>query len=166
MTTDYRALCAELLQAWDDLPWEYDWKGNPVGPLAEIDDTPFEHARAALAEPDPVGPMDEPLGDLIDVWVREAFNKKPYGCSHPTHAYVACKAFEYGKNHATHPAISVSELLEPEWVRQEDQTHKTTDHAQLIDGEWWAPYSDLFSMQRILDNARAHAQGETEGGVA
>lgn len=121
---------------------------------------------AGLAEPDPVGPMDEPLGDLIDVWVQEAFNKKPYGCSHPTHAHVACKAFEYGKNDATHPAISVSELLEPEWVRQEDQTHKTTDHAQLIDGEWWAPYSDLFSMQRILDNARAHAQRETEGGVA
>jgi len=53
MTTDFRALCAELLQAWDDLPWEYDWKGNPVGPLAEIDDTPFEHARAALAQPEP-----------------------------------------------------------------------------------------------------------------
>ena len=55
MTTDYRALCAELLQAWDDLPWEYDWKGNPVGPLAEIDDTPFDRARTALAQPEPVG---------------------------------------------------------------------------------------------------------------
>jgi hypothetical protein len=53
------------------------------------------------------------LGDLINAWVQEAFKKKPYGCSHPTHAYVACKAFEYGKNHASarpHP-ISVSERL-------------------------------------------------------
>jgi hypothetical protein len=59
MTTDFRALCAELLQAWDDLPWEYDWKGNPVGPLAEIDDTPFEHARAALAQPATIAIADE-----------------------------------------------------------------------------------------------------------
>jgi hypothetical protein len=53
------------------------------------------------------------LGDLINAWVQEAFKKKPYGCSYPTHAYVACKAFEYGKNHASarpHP-ISVSERL-------------------------------------------------------
>ena len=54
--------------------------------------------------------------------------------------------------------ISAAELLEPEWKRQKDQTGKTTDGAQLIDGKWWAPYgSDMYSMQRILDNARDHA---------
>ena len=66
-------------------------------------------------------------------------------------------AYRAGAADAAPQPIPVSELLEPEWVRQEDQTHKTTDHAQLIDGEWWAPCSDLFSMQRIVDNARAHS---------
>lgn len=51
--TDFRALCAELVNAWDDLPWQCDWKGNPVGPLAEVDDGPFDRARAALVEPEP-----------------------------------------------------------------------------------------------------------------
>jgi hypothetical protein len=50
--TDFRALCSELVDAWDDLPWQCDWKGNPVGPLAEVDDGPFDRARAALAAPD------------------------------------------------------------------------------------------------------------------
>jgi hypothetical protein len=49
----------------------------------------------------------------------------------------------------------VERLLAPEWVLQKDQTRKTTDGAQLIDGKWWAPCSDLFSMQRIVDNARS-----------
>ena len=54
--TDWRALCAELLKAVDDMPWEYDWRGEPVGPLAEIDEAPFDRARAALAQPEPQGP--------------------------------------------------------------------------------------------------------------
>ncbi len=75
MTTDYRALCAELLQAWDDLPWEYDFKGNPVGPFAEIDDTPFERARSALAQSEPVGPTDDELHQLwLDLY---AFHEGP-----------------------------------------------------------------------------------------
>ena len=49
----------------------------------------------------------------------------------------------------------VERVLAPEWVLQKDQTRKTTDGAQLIDGKWWAPCSDLFSMQRIVDNARS-----------
>ena len=57
MTTDFRALCAELLQAIDNLPWEYDWKGRPVGPFADVDEGPFERARAALAEPELEGPQ-------------------------------------------------------------------------------------------------------------
>jgi hypothetical protein len=72
MTTDYRALCAELLQAWDDLPWEYDWKGNPVGPLAEIDDTPFERARTALSQPEPVGVKPAPDYDRVPEIATEA----------------------------------------------------------------------------------------------
>jgi hypothetical protein len=66
-------------------------------------------ARAYLAQPEPEGPTGEPLGDLIDKWVQEAFCKKPYGCTHPTHTYVACKAFEHGRNHAAHAALAQPE---------------------------------------------------------
>ena len=65
-----------------------------------------DEARAYLAQPEPEGPTDEPLGDLIDEWVQEAFRKKPYGCKHPTHTYVACKAFEHGRNHSPRALLS------------------------------------------------------------
>jgi hypothetical protein len=61
--TDYKQLCAELVDAWDDLPWHYDWKGNLIG-LADgcqLDDSAVERARAALAEPEPEGPTDDEL---------------------------------------------------------------------------------------------------------
>ena len=63
--TDFRALCAELVEAWDGLPWEFDWRGNLVGPFANIDEEPFERARAALAQPESQGPTDE---DLRALW--------------------------------------------------------------------------------------------------
>jgi hypothetical protein len=64
---------------------------------------------SALEQPEPEGLTDEPLGDLIDKWVQEAFRKKPYGCKHPTHTYVACKAFEHGRNHAARTALDQPE---------------------------------------------------------
>ncbi len=90
--TDWRALCAELLQAIDDLPWEYDWKGNPVGPLAEIDDAPFERARAALAQPEPQGATDEELDEetatlipwLLEEAVQAANSEAPYAAGQLT----------------------------------------------------------------------------------
>jgi hypothetical protein len=60
----------------------------------------IDEALAYLDQSEPEGFTDEPLGDLIDKWVQEAFRKKPYGCKHPTHSYVACKAFKHGRNHA------------------------------------------------------------------
>lgn len=51
--TDFRALCAELVDAWDDLPWEYDFKGNITGIHGDLyDDSAIDRARAALAESD------------------------------------------------------------------------------------------------------------------
>jgi hypothetical protein len=47
MTTDYRALCAELL----------DWLQLMDNPPQEV----ITRARAALAQPEPVGPTDEEL---------------------------------------------------------------------------------------------------------
>ena len=65
--TDYKQLCAELVAAWDDLPWHYDWKGNLIG-LADgcqLDDSAVERARAALAEQETEGPTDEQLDELF-----------------------------------------------------------------------------------------------------
>ncbi len=51
---DFRALCAELVEAWDDLPWEYDFKGNITGLRGDLfDESAVDRARAALAQPEP-----------------------------------------------------------------------------------------------------------------
>jgi hypothetical protein len=66
--TDYKQLCAELVKAWDDLPWHYDWKGNLIG-LADgcqLDDSAVQRARAALSEPEPEGPTRRQLMMLAD----------------------------------------------------------------------------------------------------
>ena len=61
MTTDYRAMCAELVAAWDALPWEYDFLGNAIGPR---DDSAVDRARALLAQPVAEEPTDEELDEL------------------------------------------------------------------------------------------------------
>ena len=71
--TDYKQLCADLIAAWDDLPWHYDWKGNLIG-LADgcqLDDIAVERARAALAEPEPEGPTDEEIMELMPQQMRD-----------------------------------------------------------------------------------------------
>jgi hypothetical protein len=56
MTTDYRALCAELVSSWDDATGDVDFLD-----LADI----MDRARAALAQPEPVGPTDEELLETV-----------------------------------------------------------------------------------------------------
>jgi hypothetical protein len=52
--TDFRALCAELLQELEDADgWAYQ-------------EALKDQARAALAQPEPVGPTDEELWELYD----------------------------------------------------------------------------------------------------
>jgi hypothetical protein len=56
MTTDFRALCAELakqLEGWQCY-------ASPDGPNAEV----LARAHAALAQPEPVGPTDEEIDAL------------------------------------------------------------------------------------------------------
>jgi hypothetical protein len=60
MSTDYRALCAELLQLEQEQPVEYtDWKRRYNAAIARV--------RAALAQPEPVAPTNEDLEDLAEV---------------------------------------------------------------------------------------------------
>jgi hypothetical protein len=72
--TDYKQLCADLVAAWDDLPWHYDWKGNLIG-LADgcqLDDSAVERARTALAEPEPSTDRPDRLrvGDVWEFWTE------------------------------------------------------------------------------------------------
>jgi len=60
MSTDFRALCAELLKAWDSAP-EFD--------LSCVDQA-MDNARAALAQPEPQGPSDEALASFTAWFCR------------------------------------------------------------------------------------------------
>ena len=98
--TDHILKLAEIIREVDG--------GNRLG-AAALAEAILSHPGSRwipVVEPEPEGLTDEPLGDLIDKWVQEAFRKKPYGCNHPTHAYVASKAFEHGRNHAARAALS------------------------------------------------------------
>jgi hypothetical protein len=63
--TDFRALCAELLQELEDADgWAYQ-------------EALKDQARAALAQPEPVGPTDE---ELYDYWISTS---PEFGCADP-----------------------------------------------------------------------------------
>ena len=67
MTDTYRALCAELVAAWDALPWEYDWLGNVTGIHGDLcDDSAVTRARALLDQPVAEGPSDEEIEEWAD----------------------------------------------------------------------------------------------------
>jgi hypothetical protein len=54
MSTDYYALCAELVRKWDAANGDHDLLG-----VAEA----IDRARASLAQPEPQGPTDEEIDD-------------------------------------------------------------------------------------------------------
>ena len=65
MTNPYRAMCAELVDAWDALPWEYDWLGNVTGIHCDrCDNSAVARARALLDQPVAEGPSDEELQEM------------------------------------------------------------------------------------------------------
>ena len=56
--TDYKQLCAELVEAWDaTADFDYNDFGNAAADIVD-------RARTALAEPEPEGPTDKELSDL------------------------------------------------------------------------------------------------------
>jgi hypothetical protein len=72
MTNPYRAMCAELVAAWDALPWEYDWLGNAIGAHGKLcDDSAVDRARALLAQPVAEGPSDEEIMELMPQQMRD-----------------------------------------------------------------------------------------------
>jgi hypothetical protein len=77
--TDFRALCVELVEAWDDLPWEYDFKGNLTGLHEDLfDESVVDRARIALAQPELQEPTDEDLYVLFD-WLNDEWQSNNEG---------------------------------------------------------------------------------------
>ena len=77
MTTDYRALCAELVKDFDDLRESSEGvtgfhRNGDLAPWDELSESgrypwlsSFDRARALLAEPEAEGPTDEELAALM-----------------------------------------------------------------------------------------------------
>ena len=73
--TDFRALCAELVEAWDDLPWEWesDFKGTVAGIHSDLyNDVAVARARAALAEP-----MSPSAEAVLDAFFASGWEDEP-----------------------------------------------------------------------------------------
>ena len=66
MSTDYRALCAELVDDLEMSDWPYK--------LKEVFRADITRARAALAQPEPVAPTDEDLQNIF--WWECDWQKK------------------------------------------------------------------------------------------
>lgn len=69
MTTDFRALCAELADELHDFQWAVQEAG--VGWACPDTESLIDRARAALAEPEPVGPTDEEIMELMPQQMRD-----------------------------------------------------------------------------------------------
>jgi hypothetical protein len=70
MSTDYRALCAELVATWDkDYPWDHVDDPGIMGAL-------LDRTRTALAQPEPVAPTDEELTLVYAYAVAAAVDNK------------------------------------------------------------------------------------------
>ena len=64
MTTDFRALCAELADELHDFQWAVQEAG--VGWACPDTESLIDRARAALAEPEPVGPTNAEIHAVAD----------------------------------------------------------------------------------------------------
>jgi len=63
--TDFRALCAELVTAWDS--YSYSDAGDAADRMTQY----VTEARAALAQPEPVAPTDEEIMELMPRQMRD-----------------------------------------------------------------------------------------------
>jgi|APGre2960657373_1045057.scaffolds.fasta_scaffold74083_3 hypothetical protein len=96
--TDFRALCAELADSLED------WlSSNFIGGISLDDGTDAElifRARAALAQPEPQGPTDEELLELMPETMRDEFSYAAKVCSDATGGKVEPGIFRVALNTA------------------------------------------------------------------
>ena len=90
--TDFRALCAELVEAWYGTS---DFDFNDFGHAAADIVT---RARAALAQPEPVAPTDEELLKLMPETMLDEFSYASKVCSDATGGQVKPGIFRVSLN--------------------------------------------------------------------
>ena len=90
--TDFRALCAELVEAWDATA---DFDFNDFGHAAADIVT---RARAALAQPKPVAPTDEEILKLMPETMLDEFSYAAKVCSDATGGQVKPGIFRVSLN--------------------------------------------------------------------
>ena len=143
MTTDYRALCAELVAAWDALPWEYDWLGNAIGAHGDLcDDSAVDRARALLDQPVAEGPTDKEL------WVAGSDDFRANCYPSDAIAYARAVLARWGR--PTPQPVAVSERL-PEpgdlapWPDEPNASHWCWFGSEMDGGSVWEQRSAAFS---------------------
>jgi hypothetical protein len=97
MTNPYRAMCAELVAAWDALPWEYDWLGNAIGAHGKLcDDSAVDRARALLAQPVAEGPTVMEIIELHS-WLEDEWRANNDGEDLPTLDFARAVLAKWGR---------------------------------------------------------------------
>ena len=92
--TDFRALCAELA---DELDAETGYTRNDGTRITHLT---VAEARAALAQPEPQGPTDEELLELMPETMRDDFSYAAKVCSDATGGKVKPGIFRVSLNTA------------------------------------------------------------------
>jgi hypothetical protein len=109
----YRTMCADMLEAFDGLPCETNYRGQSR-PIVCIDEEPFDRARALLAQPEPKDPTDEELTLTYAYAVAAAVGNKrgPYTTEDAEAAQLAGLRAVLAKwGHPTPQPVPVSERL-------------------------------------------------------
>ena len=97
MANPYRAMCAELVAAWDDLPWEYDFKGNVTGIHGDLyDDSAVDLARALLDQPEQVAPTVMEIIEL-HTWLEDEWRANNDGEDLPMVDYARAVLAKWGR---------------------------------------------------------------------
>lgn len=128
MTTDFRALCAELVDDLELCDWPYK--------LSETIRADINRARAALAEPQPEEPTDE---ELYDYWISTS---PEFGCADPI-GFARAVLARWGNlsespNSSDEPAVPEDREPAKTVLRQ-----VFDDHSDYIDDEqvmWWGDF--------------------------
>jgi hypothetical protein len=105
--TDFRTLCAELVDCLEKANWPLRHKS-----LFEICTA---DARAALAQPEPQGPTDEELLELMPETMRDEFSYAAKVCSDATGGQVKPGIFRVCLNHS---ALEYARAVLARWGNQ------------------------------------------------
>ena len=129
MTSDYRALCAELLNGLDEL-------AHPRYPFPGYTRCAMDRARALLAEPEAEGPTDEELDSfLVDV-----------ACQHGNVYYsdplILARAVLARWGHPTPQPVAVSERPweRDGWCDKQGRCWWTANKPVPLPPTWWMVY--------------------------